>query len=88
MMINKKEVPIWSAARPWTKEQIVTSTFQDLVRMLQTIESLPGGEVFSKLESLDLSLRIFLDATYDLISSINNFKSESEKTRLLETDQG
>jgi hypothetical protein len=52
--------------------------FQDLVKTLQTIESLPGGEVFPELESLHLSLRIFLDATYDLLSSVNHFKSESE----------
>ena len=77
-MINKNEIPIWSAARPWTKEQIVSSTFQDLKKTLQTIESLPGGKVFSELESFHLSLRVFLDATYDLFSSINLFKSESE----------
>lgn len=76
-MINRNEIPIWGAVTPWTKEQIVSSTFQDLVRTLQTIESLPGGIVFSELESLHLSLRIFLDATYDLLSSINHFKSES-----------
>lgn len=76
--MNKNEIPIWSAARPWTKKQIVSSTFQDLERTLHTIDSLPGGKVFSKLDSLHLSLRVFLDATYDLLSSINLFKSESE----------
>jgi hypothetical protein len=78
--MNKNETPIWSAARPWTREQIISSTFQDLVRTQQTIDSLPGGKIFSKLDSLYLSLRVFLDATYDLLSSINLFKSESERS--------
>lgn len=78
MMANKNKIPIWNAVRPWTEEQIVSSTFQDFVRALKTIESHPGGKVFSELESLHLSLRVFLDATYDLLSSINLFKSESE----------
>ena len=60
------------------KEQIVSFTFQDVVGTLQTIESLHGGKVFLELESLHLSLRVFLDATYDLLSSINLFKGESE----------
>ena len=71
-MTDRNEIPIWSAEKPWTKEQIVSSMFQDLVKTLQTIESLPGAEVFSELESLHLSLRIFLDANYDLFSSIKN----------------
>ena len=78
-MVKKDEIPIWSAARPWTKEQLVSSTFQDFARTLQKIESLPGGRIFSKLESLHLSLRVFLDASHDLLSSINLFKSDSER---------
>ena len=77
-MANKDEMLIWNAARPWTKDQIDSSTFQSFVRTLQTIETLPGGKLFSELESLRLSLRVFLDATHDLLSCINLFKSESE----------
>jgi hypothetical protein len=79
IMMSQNERPIWSTARPWTKEQIVLSTFQDLVRTLQTIDSLPGGKIFSELEAIHLSLNVLLDATYDLLSSINLFKGESER---------
>src|SRR3990172_433476 len=75
----QKEEPIWNVARPWTKEQIVVSTFRDLVKTQETIESLPGGKISSELDAIHLSLNVFLDATYDLLSSINLFKGESER---------
>jgi hypothetical protein len=77
--MSQKEEPIWNAARPWTKEQIVVSTFRDLVRTQETIDSLPGGKISSELDAIHLSLNVFLDATYDLVSSINSFKGESER---------
>lgn len=77
--MSQKEEPIWNAARPWTKEQIVVSTFRDLVRTQETIDSLPGGKISSELDAIHLSLNVFLDATYDLLSSINLFKGESER---------
>jgi hypothetical protein len=77
--MSQKEKPIWNAARPWTKEQIVVSTFRDLVRTQETIASLPGGKISSELDAIHLSLNVFLDATYDLLSSINLFKGESER---------
>lgn len=78
-MSSHNEEPIWNAERPWTKGQIVVSSFRDLVRTLQTIDSLPGGKISSELEAIHLSLNVFLDATYDLLASINSFKGESEK---------
>ncbi len=77
-MSNKDEILIWNVARPWNEDQIKLSTFKNAERTLETIESLAGGKLFSELESLRLSLRVFLDATHDLLSSINLFKSESE----------
>ena len=47
------------------------------MEILQTIEALLGGKVFSELEFLHLSFQVFLDATYDLLTYINLFKSES-----------
>jgi len=81
-MNNRNEELIWNAERPWTKEQIVVSTFRDLVRTLQTIESLPGGKISAELQAIHLSLNVFLDATYDLLASINSFKGESERPAL------
>jgi len=78
-MINQKVKPIWNATRPWTKEQIVVSTFTSLTETLRVIDSLPGGIIALELESMHLSSSIFLDATYDLLSSINFFKGESER---------
>lgn len=73
-MINQNVKPIWNAKRPWIKEQIVMSTFTNLTETLRVIDSLPGGIIASELESMHLSSSIFLDATYDLLSSINYFK--------------
>jgi hypothetical protein len=78
-MSGYNEELIWNAERPWTKEQIMVSTFQNLIATLRTIDSLPGGIIASELEAVHLSLNIFLDATYDLLSSINSFKGESER---------
>lgn len=64
---------------PWTKEQIEVSSFQDLERTRQTLESLPGGKISSELEAVRLSLNVFIDATYDLLASINEFKGKSER---------
>ncbi len=78
-MSSRNEEPIWNAKRPWTKEQIVISSMQDLERTIQTIDSLPGGKISSESEAVRLSLNVFLDATYDLLASINEFKGESER---------
>ena len=78
-MSGHNEDLIWDVDRPWTKGQIVVSSFRDLVRTLQTIDLLPGGKISSELEAMRLSLNVFLDATYDLLVSINSFKSESER---------
>ncbi|NTU50155.1 MAG: hypothetical protein HGA87_04605 [Desulfobulbaceae bacterium] len=69
---------IWSAERPWTYDQIRISSFRDFQLAQKTIDSLPGGLIAADLEDMRLSLAIFLDATKDLLSSINLFKSESE----------
>jgi hypothetical protein len=78
-MNSQNEKLIWNTTRPWTKEQIIVSTFQDITRTLRTIDSLPGGIIASELAAVHLSLNIFLDAIYDLLSSINSFKGESER---------
>jgi len=78
-MNNQNEKLIWNATRPWTSEQIIISTFRNGPETLKTIDLLPGGIIASGLEAVRLSLNIFLDATYDLLSSINFFKGESER---------
>jgi len=78
-MNKQHEKPIWDATRPWAKEQIIASTFRDFTATLKAIDSLPGGIIASELESVYLSLTIFVDATYDLLASINFFKGESER---------
>ena len=78
-MSSRNKEFIWNAGKPWTKEQIIVSTFQDLERTQETIESLPGGKISLELEAVRLSLNVFLDATYDLLASINEFKGESER---------
>src|SRR4030042_6523768 len=78
-MNNQNENLIWNATRPWTKEQIILSTFQNFIKTQETIESLSGGKISSELEAVRLSLNVFLDATYDLFASINEFKGESER---------
>lgn len=78
-MNSQNEKPIWNATRPWTKEQIIISIYEDLTGTLRAINSLPGGIIASALEVVHLSLNIFLDATSDLLSSINSFKGESER---------
>lgn len=78
-MSNQDEKLICNATRPWIKEQIIVSTFRNFTETLRAIDSLPGGIISSELESVHLSLNIFLDATYDLLSSINFFKGESER---------
>jgi hypothetical protein len=77
--VSQNEVLIWNAARPWTKEQIKVSCFRGLIKTQETIESLPGSKISLELDALRLSLNIFLDAAYDLFSSINMLKGESEK---------
>lgn len=78
-MNSANDTTIWTTERPWTKEQIKVSSFRDSQLTLKTIDALPGGLIASDLEGMRLSLAIFLDATYDLLSSINLFKSESER---------
>lgn len=78
-MSGHDEKQIWNAERPWTKEQIIAFTLQNLTATIEAIESLPGGIIASELEAIRLSLNIFLDATCDLLSSINSFKGESER---------
>ncbi len=65
--------------RPWDKESLRESYFKDFVHTREQIEKLPGGLLFSELKTLQLSLKIFLGAVDDLMSSINRFKYQSLK---------
>lgn len=78
-MTNQNPELIWNSPRPWTKEQIILSTFKDFQKTLKAINLLPGGVIASELEAVHLSFNIFLDATYDLLKSINAFKGESAR---------
>ena len=63
--------------RPWDKAYLRKCYFRDFVRTREEIEKLPGGQIFSELKTLQLSLKIFLGAVDDLLTSINRFKSQS-----------
>ncbi len=63
--------------RPWEKTNLRKCYLRDFVRTREEIEKLPGGMIFSELRTLQLSLKIFLSAVEDLLSSINKFKSQS-----------
>ena len=78
-MNNLNNTVIWSAERPWTKDQIKVSSFRNFQLTRKTIDEIPGGLIAADLGGMRLSLSIFLDATNDLLSSINLFKSESER---------
>lgn len=65
---------------PWDKAHLRNCYFRDFVRTREEIEKLPGGQVFSELKALQLSLKIFLGAVDDLLFSINKFKSQSVRT--------
>ena len=63
--------------RPWDKAYLRNCYFRDFVRTRDEIEKLPGGQIFSELKALRLSLKIFLGAVDDLLTSINRFKTQS-----------
>lgn len=63
--------------RPWEKSKLRKCYYKDFVRTREEIEKIPGGIIFSELRTLQLSLKIFLSAVEDLLSSINKFKSQS-----------
>lgn len=77
MKDNSGKTNCFLGERPWDKAQLKKCYFRDFVRTREEIEKLPGGQIFSELKALQLSLKIFLDAVDDLLTSINRFKSQS-----------
>lgn len=71
---------IWETSPPWSKEQIEYSVFSSLTKTRETLNQLRGSVIFNEIESLRFSFDIFQDSIEDLISSINIFKSEKEKS--------
>jgi len=74
---NSEKIKSFLGERPWDKAHLRKCYFRDFVRTREEIEKLPGGQLFSELKTLQLSLKIFVSAVDDLLSSINKFKSQS-----------
>lgn len=85
--MTQKPKHIWEAPPPWTKEQIRYSVFESFTKAGETAKQLPGAKIFHEIESLQFSLNIFIDATEDLITSINIFKGEEEKPNFWDRPQ-
>ena len=75
--LTKKEILEILDKHPWESENLRRVYFSDFQNTHSVINELPGGIIYSELKSLRLSLKIFLDAVDDLISSINKFKYDS-----------
>ncbi|MDO8843834.1 hypothetical protein [Methylicorpusculum sp.] len=78
--LTKKEILEILDEHPWGSENLRIVYFRDFQNTHSVINELPGGIIYSELKSLRLSLKIFLDAVDDLISSINKFKYDSAHT--------
>ncbi len=72
---NDGKMDSFLGERPWDTAHLRKCYFRDFVSTRREIEALPGGKLFSELKTLRLSLKIFLGAVDDLLSSINKFKS-------------
>lgn len=65
---------------PWDEEILRKCYFRNFTETREFIQDKhPGTSVYANLESIRLSLEIFLNAEADLISSINRFKGESDR---------
>lgn len=64
---------------PWDENLLEKCFFRNFIKTREFIQSHPGYIVYSELESIRLSLDVFLNAVSDLIASINRFKGESAK---------
>ena len=79
MNLKRPEKLIWEEDSPWTWEQIWFSVFESQEKTHDTINQLPGSKINSDINSLYISLEIFLDSIEDLFFSINSFRKNSEK---------
>ena len=77
MKDNSEKPKSFLGERPWDEAYLRKCYFRDFVRTREEIEKLLGGQISSELKTLQLSLKIFLSAVDDLLSSINKFKSQS-----------
>lgn len=64
---------------PWDKEHLTQCYFSDFLSVTEKVAELSGGKIFSELSTVRLSLKIFLSAVDDLLSSINEFKYRSAR---------
>jgi hypothetical protein len=64
-------------APPWDEKLLEKVFHPHFTETREFIKSHPGYTVYSELESIRLSVDIFLNAVADLIASINRFKGES-----------
>jgi len=85
--MKRPEKNIWETPPPWNREQIHYSVFASPSKSQETVNQLPGAKVYNDTQSLHFSLNIFLDATDDLISSVNIFKGEVEKPNFWDRPQ-
>ena len=64
---------------PWDEKILKQCYFDSFTETRKFIQSHPGYSIYSELNSIRLSLDIFLNAVTDLIASINQFKGELNK---------
>lgn len=79
-MNSKNRIHDLLADPPWDEDILRTYYFQNFRETREYVQMKhPGALVYSSLESIRLSLDVFLNAVGDLISSINRFKGESAR---------
>lgn len=75
---NKKNSNYTLGPLPWEEENLKIAYFSDFSRTRKAIKEHPGFLAHQALESIRLSLDIFLDSFSDLMKSIDLFTKESE----------
>jgi hypothetical protein len=79
-MNSKNRIHVLLGEPPWDEELLKKYYFQNFRETREFVQMKhPGASVYSSLESIRLSLDVFLNAVADLISSINRFKGESAR---------
>lgn len=75
---NKRNSSYTLGPLPWEEENLKKAYFSDFSSTRKAIEEHPGFLAHQALESIHLSLDIFLDSISDLMKSIDLFTKESE----------
>lgn len=75
---NKRNSSYTLGQLPWEEDNLKKAYFSDFSKTKKAIEEHPGFSAHQALESIHLSLDIFLDSISDLTKSIDLFTKESE----------